>query len=87
MRTFSRRLLRWMVFRYARPSDSVLTMSSWLGIRSDTPDVHVRAADGEAKLWLEPQIRVAVSYGFDAGTLRELVDVAQNHREMIDGVA
>ena len=49
--------------------------------------VHVRAADGEAKLWLEPQIRVAVSYGFDAGTLRELVDVAQNHREMIDGVA
>ena len=46
--------------------------------------VHVRAADGEAKLWLEPQIRVAVSYGFDAGTLRELVDVAQNHREMIE---
>lgn len=35
--------------------------------------VHVRAGGGEAKLWLDPQVRVAVSYGFDAGTLRELV--------------
>jgi len=46
--------------------------------------VHVRAAGGEAKLWLEPQVRVATSYGFDAGTLRELVDVATNHRETIE---
>lgn len=46
--------------------------------------VLVRTADGETKLWLEPQVGVAVSYGFDAGTVRELVDVAQNHREMIE---
>jgi hypothetical protein len=46
--------------------------------------VDVRAAGGEAKLWLEPQVRVAVSYGFDAGTLRHLVDVAQSHRELIE---
>ncbi len=31
---------------------------------------------------LEPQVRVAVSYGFDTGTLRDLVDVAQSHREL-----
>ena len=44
--------------------------------------VHVRSGGGEAKLWLKPQVRVANSYGFDAGTLRELVEVA--HGEMIE---
>lgn len=47
--------------------------------------VHVRASGGEAKLWLEPQVRVAASYGFDAATLRELVEVTQTHRELIEG--
>ena len=46
--------------------------------------VHVRAAGSEAKLWVEPQVRVAVSDGFDAGTLRELLDVAQSRRDMIE---
>lgn len=46
--------------------------------------VHVRAGGSEAKLWFEPQVRVAASYGFDAGTLRELVEVAQAHREPIE---
>lgn len=44
----------------------------------------VVSAGGEAKLWLEPQVRVAASYGFDAGTLRELVEVAQANREIIE---
>ena len=46
--------------------------------------VHVRSGGGEAKLWLKPQVRVANSYGFDAGTLRELVEVAQLSGEMIE---
>jgi hypothetical protein len=46
--------------------------------------VHVRAGSGEAKLWLQPQIRVAASHGFDASTLRELVEVAHTHRELIE---
>lgn len=46
--------------------------------------VHVRAGGNEAKLWLDPRVRVAVSYGFDAGTLRERVDVAQSNRELIE---
>jgi hypothetical protein len=48
--------------------------------------VHVRASGCEAKLWLEPQVRVATSYGFDAGTLRELVEVAQAQRELIERI-
>jgi len=46
--------------------------------------VHVRAGGSEAKLWLDPQVRVAASYGFDAGTLRELVEAAQTNRELIE---
>lgn len=46
--------------------------------------VHVRAGGNEAKIWLDPQVGVAVSYGFDAGTLRELVQVAQTNRELIE---
>jgi len=46
--------------------------------------VHVRSGGDEAKLWLEPEVRVAVSYGFAAGTLRELVEVVQANREMIE---
>ena len=47
--------------------------------------MHVRAGGSEAKLWLDPQVRVAASYGFDAATRRELVEVAQTHRELIEG--
>ena len=46
--------------------------------------VHVRGGGSEAKLWLEPQVRVATSHGFDAGALRELVGVAEGNREMIE---
>lgn len=45
--------------------------------------MHVRLGSSEAKLWLEPQVRVAASFGFDAGTLRELVEVAQGNRALI----
>ena len=44
------------------------------------------AGSNEAKLWLKPQVRVGNSYGFDAGTLRELVEVAQVNVEMIERV-
>lgn len=46
--------------------------------------VHVRSGSSEAKLWLEPQVRIAASFGFDASTLRELVEVAQSNRTLIE---
>lgn len=46
--------------------------------------VHVRSGSGEAKIWLEPQVRVGASFGFEAGTLRELVEVAHNNRVLIE---
>lgn len=46
--------------------------------------VHVRSGDGEAKIWLEPQVQVASSFGLDAATLRELVGVVQANRALIE---
>jgi len=48
--------------------------------------VHVRLGSSEAKLWLKPQVSVASSYGFDAGTLRELAELALHNGEMIERV-
>jgi hypothetical protein len=46
--------------------------------------VHVRSAASEAKLWLHPQVRIANSFGFDASTLKELVEVARRNQELIE---
>ncbi|MFM8768555.1 MAG: DUF4160 domain-containing protein [Rubrivivax sp.] len=46
--------------------------------------MHVRSSNGEAKIWLSPEVRVASSQGFDAATLRELVEVARLHRDLIE---
>lgn len=54
------------------------------GSPRESVHVHVRAGGAEAKIWLEPQVTVATSYGFDAATLRELVGVARSHRELIE---
>jgi hypothetical protein len=47
-------------------------------------DVHVRSGSHEAKLWLVPQVSVDASYGFDAATLRELVAITSDNRELIE---
>ena len=46
--------------------------------------VHFRSGSGEAKVWRVPHVQVASSFGFDAGTLRELVEVAQTNRVQIE---
>lgn len=46
--------------------------------------MHVRSPDGEAKIWLAPEVRVAGSQGFDAATLRELVEIARLNKDLIE---
>lgn len=45
--------------------------------------IHVRKGGGEAKLWVEPEVSVAQSAGFDARTLRRLVSMAEARSEEI----
>ena len=45
--------------------------------------VHVMRGGAEAKLWLRPEVHVADSAGFDARTLRRVMEIAEAHREVI----
>lgn len=45
--------------------------------------IHVRGDGGEAKLWLQPTVRVAQSDGFSAKVLRELLQVTRENESLI----
>ena len=45
--------------------------------------IHVRSSEGEAKFWLSP-LGVAESDGFDARSLRELLTVVEENRQLIE---
>ena len=45
--------------------------------------IHVRGAGGEAKYWVEPEVVLARSVGFNARTLRRLGVLIKDHREII----
>jgi hypothetical protein len=48
--------------------------------------IHVRSAEGEAKFWLGPEVRLAMNEGFDAKTLRELADMVEQNADLIKGL-
>jgi len=45
--------------------------------------IHASCANGEAKFWLDPNVHVASSAGFDRRTLSELLLVVEGRREEI----
>jgi Domain of unknown function (DUF4160) len=46
--------------------------------------VHVRGAEGDAKFWLHPQVKLADSDGFSARALRELIGVVEVNKALIE---
>lgn len=45
--------------------------------------IHVEKGDAEAKFWLEAEVRLAYNDGYDARTLRELLEIVVANRERI----
>ncbi len=45
--------------------------------------VHVEQGGNEAKFWLHPDVSVAYNDGFNAKTLRELMELVEGNREQI----
>jgi hypothetical protein len=45
--------------------------------------VHVKGRGCDAKIWLEPEISIADSYGFNARELSAILRVVVNNRERI----
>jgi len=46
--------------------------------------VHVRAGGREAKFWLSPELAVARNDGFDARTIRVLLEVVEENRAILE---
>lgn len=49
----------------------------------EPPHVHVRKAGSVAKFWIEPEVRLASSWGFTSSELSALEKVARNHESDI----
>ena len=41
--------------------------------------IHVQSADGEAKLWIEPQIELARNYQLSAADLSRVLELVVDH--------
>ena len=66
------------------------TVFRWKGYRffffsreEERMHVHVYCGDGEAKLWIEPEVQVAVNHGLSGPRLREALEAAKEHRDEI----
>jgi len=46
--------------------------------------IHVRKGENVAKFWLSPDISLAESYGMNSTEHRELMQVANENRELIE---
>jgi uncharacterized protein DUF4160 len=54
------------------------------GAPREPAHVHIEKDDMEAKFWLQPEPRVAYNDGYDARTLRELLELVENNKDKIE---
>lgn len=47
--------------------------------RQEPPHIHVKAAEDEAKFWLDP-VQLAANYGFNSRELNEARRLVEEHR-------
>jgi hypothetical protein len=53
------------------------------GLPRERRHVHVKGAGKDAKIWLEPEISVAESYGFNSAELTRILRIVSNRRDLI----
>jgi hypothetical protein len=54
------------------------------GTPREPTHIHVEKDGIEAKFWVRPNVRVAYNDGYDARTLRELLEIVEANRERIE---
>ena len=54
------------------------------GMPREPVHIHVERDDLEAKFWLQPDLRLAYNDGYNARTLRELLEIVELNRERIE---
>ncbi len=53
------------------------------GAPPEPPHVHVKGGGRDAKIWLEPDLSIAESYGFNSRELARILAVVGNNRDHI----
>ena len=53
------------------------------GLPREPRHIHVRGGGKDAKIWLEPEITVAESYGFNSAELARILRIVTERREQI----
>ncbi|WP_290785834.1 DUF4160 domain-containing protein [Halomonas sp.] len=46
--------------------------------------IHAESGDGEAKIWLEPQVAIATSAGYNRKQLSQLMQLVEAHHDEIE---
>jgi len=53
------------------------------GLPREPRHVHVKGAGKDAKVWLEPEISLADSYGFNSAELARILRIVSERRDLI----
>lgn len=51
--------------------------------RGDAASLHVQSADGEAKVWIEPEIELARNYELSDQDLSRVLELVKDHEQEI----
>ena len=54
------------------------------GLPREPIHIHVGKGETEAKFWLLPSVRLAYNDGYDARTLRELLEIVESNKDRIE---
>jgi hypothetical protein len=49
----------------------------------ERPHIHVQGGGRDAKLWLEPEVSIADSHGFNSRELGIIIDAVSDNRDLI----
>ena len=53
------------------------------GLPREPRHIHVRGSGRDAKIWLEPEIAIAESYGFNSSQLARILRIVSEQRTLI----
>lgn len=53
------------------------------GSPREPPHIHVKGADRDAKIWLDPEISIAESFGFSSSELKRILSAVAENRDLI----
>ena len=71
------------VFMKLKDQDFAISKSHHEGQPPEAPHIHIKGGGRDAKVWLEPEIWIADSYGFNPRELSNILRVVAENRDLI----